>query len=128
MDTKVVEVNKNIIISTAFNAVSSFNATISNVNFIPDVVIIRGISYNPVANEVGITKIYSNLVSDYIGSFFQNFFIKPDLTFILKKPVLGTYTFQFQTVDNVAEAGRVGDISIHLEFVKYREVREGKIY
>jgi hypothetical protein len=128
MDTKVVDVRKNINVHTTFNAVSSFTFTIDRVDFIPDEVIVRGINYSPAVNEVGITLLYTNLVNDHIGSFFQNFYIKPNLHFPLKKPVKGTYTFQIQTVLGDLYAGRVGDISIDLEFVKYKEVKEGKIY
>jgi hypothetical protein len=119
MDTQIVEVRKNVIVSTTFNTVSTFTATINNVEFIPDEVIIRGINYSPAINEVGITQLYTDMVSDVIGTFFQNFYIKPDLTFTLRKPIAGLYTFTIRTVAGNAYAGRNGDIAIHLEFVKY---------
>lgn len=129
MDTRFIEVRKNIIISTTFNNVSSFTATINTVDFIPDEVVIKGINYSPVINEVGITQLYCDMVSDVIGTFFQNFYIKPDLTFTLRKPIKGLYTFTIRTVLGNAYNGRNGDITIHLEFLKYKkDMPDIKVY
>src|SRR4051794_31965043 len=88
------------------------------VNFIPDEVIVRGINYHSTAAEAGITMLYTDLVSDVIGSFFQDFYIKPDLPFTLRKPIFGKYNFQIIDYSG-ALTPRAGRIFIHLEFLKY---------
>ena len=45
MDTRFIEVNKNITMTNQFNNSSSFTTAI-NVEFIPDVVIVRGILFS----------------------------------------------------------------------------------
>src|SRR4051794_21396034 len=96
-----------------------------NVDFEPDEVIVKGINYNPVAAEPGVTLLYCDLVQDNIGSFFQDFYVKPDLVFQLNKPVRGLYTFQIRDIAGTLHA-RTGDLGLHLSFVKYKA--KGKIY
>lgn len=129
MDTRIIEVRKNVNIFQRINLVSSFSSTISNVNFTPDEVIIKGIAYLPDANEPVITVLYSEFLSEIIGPFFDNFYIKPDLHFILRKPVNTLWTFQIRDYTGLLNPGRVGDLSIDLEFVKYRtDLPDVKIY
>lgn len=118
MDTKIIEVRQNITIAAAPNNTSAFSTLINKVNFIPDEVIVRGINYHPTAAEAGITMLYTDLVNDVIGSFFQDFYIKPDLTFTLRKPITGQYNFQILDYSG-ALTPRAGRIFIHLEFLKY---------
>lgn len=118
MDTNIIEVRQNIIITAALNNASSFSFLINKVNFIPDEVIVRGINYHPTAPETGITMLYTDLVSDVIGSFFQDFYIKPDLTFTLRKRIFGLFNFQIIDYSGAITA-RTGRIFIHLEFLKY---------
>ena len=114
-----IAANKVIHVGAILNNASSFNANIV-VDFVPDEVVIKGISFNPAAPDPGITYLYSNLVNDNIGSFFENFYIKPDLTFKLQTPVRGLYKFEIRDVANV-HIPRTGDIIVRMDFVKYKE-------
>ena len=128
MDTRIVEVRKNVNIFARINTVSSFTAQITNVSFIPDEVIIKGIFYNPDADEELMTTIYVDFLSEVIGSMYQLIYFKPNLHFTLKKPVNQQWTFYIRDVTGSLNATRVGDVSIDLEFVKYAEVKPEKIY
>lgn len=119
MDTRIIEVRKNVNIFKRINSVSSFSSTITNVNFIPDEVIIKGIAYTPDADEPGITILYVDFLTEVIGPFFQNFYVKPDLHFTLRKPLNTLWNFTIKDYTGLPNAGRLGEISIDLEFVKY---------
>jgi len=143
MDTKVIEVNKNIIITQRITDpnVVSFHTNINNVNFIPDVVIVKMITFNsaealPTGGAGALTatpynqvfNIYTNLVDDgFIGSFTDVGSNYPNISLLIKKPIKGQYLFQLLNPSNIA-VNFIGDITIHLDFIKYKEVREGKIY
>ena len=129
MDTKVVEQVKNILITTTLDnkTSGSFTADIY-VEFIPDLVKVHAISYasNNDNGERGLAYLTSNLVSNRtIGTFQDYMYSTPETSFILRKPVNGTFTFNYQSVGAV---NRAGDIGINLQFFKYKELKEGKIY
>jgi len=128
MDTRVIETRKTVSIVQRVNLTSEFNVSINNVPFIPDEVIVKSIFYDPDIAENRIGIIYLDLVSDIIGCFYE---VQHNITgphFILNKPVKGTYKFQIFTGENIPDATRVGNFLIVLDFVKYKEVKEGKIY
>jgi hypothetical protein len=61
------------------------------------------------------------MVQDIICTFYDGIFFSPNITFTLRKPIFGQYTFQFVAANGqVAEAeNRTGNLFIVLEFVKY---------
>lgn len=131
MDTRIIEVRKNILIRRTLTAEDEFNWTINDVNFVPDEVIVKSVMYLSSVNENPISSIYTDLVSDVICSFFDNIQLSPDIKFTLQKPISGQYRFQFvpaeESPPNVTT--RSGDLFIHLEFVKYRtKLPEKKVF
>lgn len=125
MDTRIIEIRKNILIKQQIANVgeTSFNSSITTVNFIPDEVIVKMISFNsadPQANPYNsVVNISTNLIDDqWLGSITDVGSSFPGLTFTLKKPIFGQYKFQLFNVNNVP-FNYIGDLSIHLEFVKY---------
>ena len=96
MDTRFIEVRKNILISRLINGGSTFSATI-DIDFIPDEMIVRNIMYtigDPGAPQNISTSTYSNIVSDYIGTFSDipsGNSVVPNLAFTLRKPIRGVY-------------------------------------
>lgn len=137
MDTRIIEVRKNILISRLLNGKSEFSANI-DIDFIPDEVIIKNIGFilpDPGDPDNAITSIYSDLVSDYIGSFSDvssGNFITPHLVFTLRKPVRGIYRFFILSASSNGNNNdlepylRTGDFILHLEFVKYRTSKPDK--
>jgi hypothetical protein len=123
MDTRIIEVRKNIIIKRVLTAETEFDWTINTVNFIPDEVNVKMITYVGAVPEADVSGIYTDMVQDIIGSFFDGVYVIPKITFTLKKPIFGLYNFQFLTGDRAVTAlsTRSGDLFIHLEFIKYKE-------
>lgn len=128
MDTKVVEARKNVTIFQRINSVSSFTYNLGGVSFTPDEVVVKGLLYNPDVAELVITTLYCDFLSESLGGFYDNLFINPDLHFIVNKPVNQTWKFTIVDVTGLPQGARVGDLLISLEFVKYRAVKEGKVY
>jgi len=131
MDTRIIEVRKNIIIRRVLTAETGFNWSINTVNFIPDEVNVKTVTYVAAVPEVDVSGIYTDMVSDIIGSFFDGVYAVPNLTYTLRKPISGQYNFQFVTGDGAASplSTRSGDLFIHLEFVKYKtDTPDVKIY
>ena len=133
MDTRIIEVRKNI--SIPFDLITGkggYTYNIQNIDFIPDEVVIKNIVFtlaNPLAPDNSTTSIYTDLVSDFIGSFSDvppGNFTMPNLTFTLKRPVNRLFKFDIlaasdNTNDNdMVDFARTGDLTIHLEFLKYR--------
>lgn len=134
---RIVDVRKNVVVSghIANDDDVSFTREINNVTFIPDEVIVKMITFNsrsalpeydydtneeipPDANNK-VINIFTNLVDDgYIGSITDVGVCCPGFIFTLKRPVIGEYNFQFFDT-NREPFNFKGDISIHLEFVKY---------
>src|SRR5690606_21453514 len=108
MDTQIVEVRKNILISHQFQNVGeiSFTRRIDTINFIPDEVVVRQITFNsedPTDPYYRVVNIYTNLVDDnWIGSIIDIGSIAPQTTFTLRKPISGEYTFQLFNVNRIA--------------------------
>ena len=78
MDTRIVEVRKNVIVAFVINLTGNFTYNINNVDFIPDEVNVKCINYssNNINVEDGLLSlIYTDLVSDVIGSFYIYSFI-----------------------------------------------------
>lgn len=128
MDPRIIEVRKNILIARELDDSSTFTATI-NIDFIPDEVIIKNIIFtleDPDAAQNWNTSIYTDLVSDYIGSFSDapsGNSVTPNLVFTLRRPINRLYNFSIQAVNaggTMILYNRSGDLTLHLEFVKYK--------
>lgn len=132
MDTRIIEVRKNVIISRSVTS-STFSALI-NIDFIPDEVNIKLIRFLNTGGAVNrLTGIYSDLISDFIGSCGNSSVSWENSSFTLNKPINGIYTFTFllPTADLTSlgtPQDRTGDITIHLDFVKYKTVKPVKVY
>lgn len=130
-DTRFIEVNKIVTVVGYFGVgggpgSSSFTFAINNVSFLPDVVVVKSI-YHYTIDTFAPAFIYSDLVSDYIGSTQSDIPMDVGLTFMLDKSVKGVYTF---SIVNLAGAlsNRSGTLTILLDFVKYKNVTEQKVY
>jgi hypothetical protein len=129
MDTRFLEVRKNIVIQNTFNNSSRFTQTINTVNFIPDEVIVKYINYSTADGEAFGTSIYTDMVSDVIGSICAPTFVSANLTYTLRKPISGQYYFELLDTAGQPVNNRGGDLFIHLEFVKYRtDLPDKKIF
>lgn len=139
MQTNIIEVRKNILIRNEFIVSATFYVTIPDVNFIPDEMIVRMITFNssealPTGstatvglsalpnNRVGV--IQTDLVDDkYIATVTDVTNACPGTSFRIKKPVGGQYVFNFMDINGTI-SNVTADLAIHLEFVKYRQVKE----
>lgn len=118
----IVEQRKTIIVSAVLGAGdSSFNSYL-NVPFTPDEIIVRGISYwNGNANN-GLRIMRSNLVFDRLLGFFNESQTPTNTEgyFSNQHQINGNYLFEILGANGAALA-TPGSISVHLEFVKYKE-------
>ena len=117
-----VEVRKNVIVTFNINLSGNFTYEINNVNFIPDEVSVKCINYssNNVAVEDGLlTRLYTDLVSDSIGTFYIYSYPNQHMTFTLQKPVKGQYTLTLFDINGTVDNLRQGQLAIHFEFIKY---------
>lgn len=137
MDTKVIEVNKNVAIGIAVNnaATQSYPFTINNVSFVPDVVVVKVISFYQTNGAAAIQSmlVYSDLVSDILGSTVSYYVALPNSSFTLKKPVKGQYNIQLfdptvPTNPTIITPASAGVLIIHLDFIKYASVPPQKVY
>ncbi len=127
---RIVEVRKNILIRHKFNADlanAQWNESI-NIEFIPDEVIVRAISYSSQNDEAGVSLIWTDLVNDsYLGTYIDDAISNPNQVFTIGRPVRGVYAFKglfySGNLDNVA----LGVIVISLEFIKYIGKQNGEI-
>ena len=118
----MIEVRKNVIVMFNINLTGNLTYEINNVPFIPDEVNIRCINY--ASNNGGVedgllTRIYTDLVTDSIGTFFINGNPNQRTTFTLMKPVKGQYNLTLFDVNGAVDNLREGQLSIHFEFVKH---------
>lgn len=94
----------------------------------PDVCIVRGITFLGPSISVKSYLIWCSLINDYIGSVnAANITTQsPGSMFLINKPIGNALTFQLHLIDTVANTASTdpttdGDISIHLEFIKYKD-------
>ena len=130
MDTSIIENTQVINVFKDLNGTGgSFDITI-NIDFIPDMMIVKTIQYdNKIADEFGLTSVYTNIVNNQIASFVETTTSNPDTRFLIyNKPIRGTYNFKILDSTGLVNAGRQGDLFMQLEFVKYRRVPEQKMY
>jgi len=141
MDLTTLEANKNILVYGDFVDVPSSTITQRiDIPFTPDYMIVKYISYSPVAVDQGSNyAIYSDIVGDYIGTFdiTENssgddnlpYICSPNLYFKINKPITGTCTFQIQISPIVkTEYALGGRLVIYLDFVKLKSQKPQKIF
>lgn len=112
LNRKQIEITKAIT-----KATNSFDTYIY-VEFDPDEVILRGITYDMTMADAGVIySLSSNLVSGFMASFLGDVSTSrtPRATFIMGKPVSSSFNF----VINNVNAG-TGNLSLQLEFIKYK--------
>lgn len=130
MDTTIIENTQVINVFQNLNGVGgSFDLSI-NIDFIPDMMIVKTIQYdNKLADELGLTSIYTNIINNQIASFIESTTSNPNTRFLIyNKPIRGTYNFKILDSTGLVNAGRQGDLFMQLEFVKYKKVSEQKLY
>lgn len=122
----VIEEHKNVLIS--YSGTEDTFAVSINIDFVPDEVILKGItSYLDNTGSGVVSVIKTDLVNEKFLGFFNDANTVSsvnDAVFTLKKPIRGTYTFQILSigagVNNYALYTTGADLSIHLDFVKYK--------
>jgi len=129
MDTTIIENTQVVNVFVNLGATAGiFNQTI-DINFIPDMMILKTVQYDSAAGENGVTTIYTNIVNNQICSFVDGVTSNPETRFLIyNKPVRGTYNFKVLDSTGLVNAARAGTLYIQLEFVKYRRVPEQKMY
>ncbi len=121
----VIEEHKNVIISFGGGS-DTFSCPI-NIDFVPDEVIVKGIS-SFIDNTSGVlTVIKTDLINEQFLGFYNDANTVSSVAgavFTLKKPIRGTYTFKLLSitsgVNQYALIAGGADLCIHLDFVKYR--------
>jgi hypothetical protein len=93
----------------------------------PDEVIVRAINFNSIPEDKNLYLIWSNIKNDYIGSFCggkaPHF---PQTRIWLNGPVPNMLEFKLYTRTGtgvVQIPSLSGEVSIHLDFIKYKRVR-----
>jgi hypothetical protein len=115
--------NHTIIIDTSAYTNNTISYSFRNINFIPDEMIVKNLSYinNDATREFGV--IYTNLVNDYICSFSatqsNTFNCQLDLHFPLAKEISGAYTFTLLDSNKAISTMNAMVIGLTLEFVEY---------
>ena len=137
MDLTILEANQNIVAATDFTgALATFSQNV-RIEFTPDYVICRGITYTPFAGDaLGTYLVYSNLCNGYIGSFNINIpsagettsnSTSQNIIHQLKKQVTSDYTFTVHGY-NKLPATLNGQLAIHLDFIKLKAVKPQLVY
>jgi hypothetical protein len=122
----VVALRKNIFITKSALNTRSWSQEI-NIDFVPDVMIVKGFAYQDNGTTTTFYVLRSSLV-DYntMLTFVRgdpNDGITPhytptDIVFDMKKPVRGNYTFEFLDVSGDPATINI-NFALHLEFVRY---------
>jgi len=127
MDTQVIEVRKAIPIIKAIVGETSWTQNIY-IDFIPDELIVKSYLYLSDGKEDGVSFIFSDLVNDVLCPVAETIPCYLSTPFLLKRPINGTFTFKVLDSLGALTNGRQGDIYICLEFVKYKAIKEQKVY
>ena len=125
-----MENRKHIEVPFTFNnpATASFRFTKSiDIDFIPDEVIIRQICHRAIVTETQTYSLSSDLVNGYMCTLFTFSNLTgtvpgTEIIFIIDKPVRGIYNFAMTlSQDPTVVITGNANVSIHLEFVKYKK-------
>lgn len=132
MDLSTLEANQNIVATTDFTGPLATFSKNFKIEFTPDYVICRGISYTPFGADVlGTYLVYCDLIQGYVGSFNINqpaagqttsYPTIQNIIHLLKRPVTSDYTFSVHTI-NKTVATLAGQLAVHLDFIKFKAVR-----
>lgn len=100
---------------------SSFTQYI-NVSFVPDDMVVRGITWYTNGTSQAVRVLTSDLVTEGIlGSFNESSQQSNAVTYFkMNKPVQGTYTFNISDYTGISKQTLYGPINISLEFIKYK--------
>lgn len=91
-----------------------------NLDFVPDEMIVRSITYRYDGTEPNQGFIYTDLVKDSIlGTYMDGSTNNPQSVFPMKKQVKGQFLFQAMSSTSVLDGGD-GVLFATLEFVKYQ--------
>lgn len=115
-----IEIRKNITIFKTLDNTGKFTQKIT-LDFIPDEVKVKAITYiSPIA-EANLSVIYSDLTNENITSFFDNYYSTDVYIKELNKPIDGTFTFTCLLADGGIDDTRGGDLYMLLEFKKFEK-------
>ena len=96
MDTRIIEVRKNIAIPLVLTpGTGRYTYTINTVDFIPDEMVVKEIVYSSNKDtEIGVVSlIYTDIISDVTGSFYIYARSTPaNLIYTIRKPIRGEYS------------------------------------
>src|SRR5689334_15404302 len=98
-----IEARRNVTIKQNLASGNAFTAVINNVSFIPDEVIVKQITYHHqiIDPDDDAYAVWTDIVGDYIGSFFDGSSCSPNITYPLQKSVQGIYNFKVHTTAGV---------------------------
>ena len=128
MNTSIIEKREVYNLFQDLNGVSSFSKKIF-LNFIPDELVVRYVNYFSAAGGEGnVTMLASDLVGGNLCSFSDISFISCDTHYPINKPIYSVYNFQLLNSAGNLINTRTGSLAVGLEFVKYKDVQQEKIY
>jgi hypothetical protein len=139
MDLTKVESLSNVIVTHTFALDGNTFTQTLNVPFIPDFMIIKNVSYIPADDDTPIIYfLYSDMSPDCLASVVvcatgegiinQPFINNPNSLIQLKKPISGTVTFIFKDSLTTAVQTLGGQISVQIEFVRFKAEVPQKTY
>lgn len=109
--------------SFAVGGASEVNKTI-NIEFLPDEIHLKQLTYCNDFTENNISIIRTNLITQNdsrLGSFFDGSTSFTNATFDNNNPINGQYNFYLLTAAGAADTTRNGGLSMTIEYVKYKE-------
>ena len=126
MDTKVIEQRKNVAFTIGMGPPTVFPLSFDvKIQFIPDAVVVKSVSYKLDETEPGAALFTTNMIDDEVlFSFLDYCCYSPNTEFILKKPISGSIQFNYKD----PAVARAGILCFILDFVKYKDEKQTKIY
>jgi hypothetical protein len=89
------------------------------VDFIPDEMNVKSISYATNAVQNVSYRIWTSIINDNIAIIGENQSLAPQLTYKCNGPISSTYSFQLRDVTDTVSTNANGKIFLMLEFIKY---------
>ena len=109
---------KTLLISRNLAAGTNWEETIS-LDFIPDTIVTRSITYSSDPTETGAFAIWTSLIGGYIGSFHFSDSTTPTIANTIQNgSAQGTYRFQIHDTDRQLSFVPQGDLMVYLEFIQ----------
>jgi len=133
MNTNIIEARKHITFIGTLDDTGEILFDNIYVPFTPDDMIIKSVLYYSTADETAIesTSVLCNFVrdsSEAICTFFNSVNYSPNSNFKVIIPFPNSIKFTILDNDSHLEITRTGVLSIHCEFVKYKDMKQEKIY